>query len=81
MCLRHVAVHRGCAIAARFEFFGQFGGRRFGADEYQDGVEGLDFEDARQRVELVKAADLPVALPDRVGRRGFRRDRDFPRLA
>ena len=72
--LVHVAVERGAREAARLDPLREFRGRDLGAHEDQHRVEVLHFEDAGQRIELVHAADLPVAL-----RHG--RDRCSARLA
>ena len=79
--LLHVAVQRGGGEAARFEALREIDGLDLGAHEHQHGVELLGLEQARERVELVQAADQPVTLADL--RRGFaaRLARDLARLA
>ncbi len=62
--LHDVAVDRRRGKTARLQLLGKFLGRLLGAREHQHRVERLGFEDARQRVELVQAADPPVALAD-----------------
>jgi hypothetical protein len=57
--LGHVAVEAGGGVAAGFELVGEFDGGGLGAHEDDGGVEiVLDFEDAGQGVELVRAGDL-----------------------
>ena len=70
LILRHVAVQRSGRVAARFEAFGQFGGANLGAGEHQQRIKLFNFENSRQRIELVGAADQPVALPDGFGGAG-----------
>ena len=62
---------RACSL------LGQFVGGQLGAREDDHAVERLGFEDARQRIELVHAADQPVALADVVGGAGLGSDGDF----
>ena len=69
--LLDVAVERRAGVAAGFQLLGQFGGGVLGAHEDQDRIEGLDLQDAGQRVQLVGAGDLPVALGGRRHGRWF----------
>ena len=79
--LGNVAVERSGGEAPRLELFRQFHRRLLGAGEYQHAVEGFGLEYARQRIQLVHAADYPVSLAD-VGRgAGLALDRDFDRRA
>ncbi len=78
--LLHVAVDGGGGQAARLQLACQFLGRRLGAGEDDHAVERLGFQDSSQRIELVQAADEPVALAD-VGRGGgLGRDGDLDRI-
>ncbi len=81
LLLLHVAVQRRCGEAAGLEPLGELHRRLLGAGEHQHRVEGLGFEDTRERVELVHAAHDPVALADVRGRAGLALDRDLDRLA
>jgi nicotinate-nucleotide adenylyltransferase len=76
--LRDVAVDRGGAETARLQLLREFLGGRFGAREDDHRLERFGFEDARERVEFLQAADVPVALADvgRGGRLGLDRDLD-----
>jgi hypothetical protein len=66
--------------AARFELVGQFLGRDLGAREDDHAVEGFGLEDAGERVELVQAADQPVALADVLRGLGRGLDLDLGRI-
>ena len=81
LALFHVAVQRGGREAARFEALREIDGFDLGAHEHEHGVEAFGFEHARERVELVQAADHPVTLADL--RRGFatRLHADLARIA
>ena len=67
LLLRHVAVERCGGKSARLELLRELDGGLLGAGEDQHAIERLGLEDARQRIELVHAADQPVALAD-IGR-------------
>ena len=72
-----VAVERRRREAARLEFLREFHRRVLGAGEHQHAVKGFGLENARQCIELVHAADHPVAVSN-VGRRaGLASDGDF----
>ena len=77
--LLHVAVECTCGVAAGLQLLGQFDGHRLGAREHDHAVEVLGFKEARQRVELVQAADQPVALANVGAGGGLGRDRDLDR--
>ncbi len=81
LLLRHVAVECGGRESARFEPSGEFLGGHARAREHQHRVERLDLQDPGQRVELVHAADHPVALVDAGRRGGLRADRDVLGIA
>ncbi len=80
LLLFDVAVDRGRRQPARGQLFGQFLRAELGAREHEHAVEGFGFEDARQSVELVDAADHPVALADVGSGGGGRLDRDLDRV-
>ncbi|OIQ71701.1 hypothetical protein GALL_466790 [mine drainage metagenome] len=81
LVLLHVAVERGGRKATRGELVGQLLGAELGAREHDHRFEVLDFEDARQRVELVQSTDHPAALLHLHRGRRARLDRDFARVA
>src|SRR5690606_27316261 len=62
--LGHVTVQRTNGVAACFEAGGQLFGGDLGAHEDDAGVHVLDFEDAGQRVKLVRHAALAELLRD-----------------
>jgi hypothetical protein len=66
---------RACSL------LGQLLGGQLGAREHDHRVERLGLEDAGQRVELVHAADQPVALADVRRGRGLALDGDLHRIA
>ena len=78
LLLLDVAVDRRRGEAPRPQLLGQLLGPELGAREDDHRLEGLGFEDAGQRVELVRDADDEVALADvgRGGRRGLDGDLD-----
>jgi len=79
--LLQIAVERCSCKPAGLQFLRKLNGRLLGAHEHEHGIEGLYFENASQRVELVHAAYDPIALAD-VGRRGrLALDGDFLRSA
>ena len=67
LLLRNIAVERRGSEAARLELLGELDGRLLGAREHQHSIEGLGLEYPRERVELVHAADHPIALADMGG--------------
>ena len=69
LLLRDVAVDGGSLEAAGAQLVGEVLGGHLGPDEGDDALELFDLEDAGQRVELVRAHDLQVALAG-VGARG-----------
>ena len=80
--LGQVAVERRDGITARLQLVGKFDGGGLGAHEDQCGVEVvLDFEDARQRFELLPGVGLAVGLAGGNDGRGGGADLDFLRLA
>src|SRR6185369_1571183 len=79
--LSDVAVQGLDRKASRFQALGELFGSDLGAREHQHAIERFRFEDARQRIELVHAADDPVALPDLARSAGLALDRYFGGLA
>ena len=79
--LGKVAVDCRRSEAACLQAFGKLLGGNLGAGEDDHRIEGLGFEDAGQRIELVHAADQPVALAGLRRRRRLRLDGDLDRLA
>ena len=78
--LRHVAAERGAREPACLELFRELGRRAARAHEDQHRIELFDLEDARQRLELVEAADLDEALVDRRDGRRLGLDLDLDRV-
>ncbi|OIQ69459.1 hypothetical protein GALL_489410 [mine drainage metagenome] len=79
--LRHIAVERGDGEAAGGQLFRQLFRGLLGAGENDHALEGLDFQDAGERIEFVQAAHRPIALAH-IGRRGGAcLDGDFFRAA
>ncbi len=68
--LRHIAIDRGRRIATRFQFFSQFNGRCFGADENNHAVERFHLQNPGQRIQFMHAADHPITLANVFGRGG-----------
>ena len=66
--------------ATGIEFRSQFFSTKLGTRKNDHAVESFGFQNARQGVELVHAADEPITLTDIVGGTGFGSDRDFGRL-
>ena len=79
--LRNIPVQLRGIEAARTQFLGKIGGLKLGAHEHQHGIEALRFEHAGQRIQLVQAADQPVALADQRRGAGLLPDRDLDRVA
>ena len=73
--LVHVAVQRGNRVATRLQPSGQLVGSGLGTHEHQRGIQiFLHVQDTRQRIELVGAADSPVALANGLDRARRRLD-------
>ena len=68
LLLLNIAVEWCCRVAARLEFFRELHGSDLGAHEDDRCIDGLRLEYARQRIQLVGAADHPVALADGLSR-------------
>ena len=69
--LVQIPVKGGAGIAARFQFLSQLNRRNFGAHEDQSGINFLNLQNARQRIQFMQPADLPVALADGLHRTGL----------
>ena len=81
LCLRNITVQFRGIETAGAELLSKLRGLELGAHEHQHGIEAFRLEHPRQRVQLVQAADQPVALADERRRRGLLPNRDFHRIA
>ena len=77
--LRDIAVQRRSRKAARLQLLGEFHRRLFGAREHQHSIESLGFQDPCQSIELMHAADHPIAVMDVGGGAGLAPDCHFDR--
>ncbi len=81
LLLRYVAVQGGSAETSRFQPVGKIGRFELGPYENQHRLEAFRFQQARERVQFVQAADEPVALADLRSRAGTILNRDLRGIA
>ena len=69
--LTHIAIEGSGSKTTGFELFSQLYGGGFGADKDDHGIKRLDLQNARQGINLVKAADHTYFLRDGINRGRF----------